>query len=295
MTDAVNYEYSAVSGEESAASVSRAGISRDLGPSRASRAADRAINELATWLSNELRNPLAPIRTAIHLLRRKPPSEQELKRWLEILDRQSARLVDLADHLLDISQVTRGTVRVRRQELDLAAIIARAVEACQPRMDAYGQSVHVELPQGPLPLRGDPVRLVQVLRTLLDHAARATLAGGQICLTVTSLGREMQIRVCNSVEEIVRELQELIPEVFDLFARGEDASEGGAGGLGFGLALAGHVIELHGGRLEVRSTGSSTGGEFLIRLPVSHTGSTAQSITAEPRQHRIVARHAPEL
>jgi len=134
MTDAMDYEYS---GD---ASVSRAGISWDLGPSRASQAADRAINELTTWLSNELRNPLAPIRTAIYLLRRKPPSEQELERWLEILDRQSARLVDLADHLLDISQVARGTVRVRRQELDLAAIIARAVD--------YGQSVHVELPQG---------------------------------------------------------------------------------------------------------------------------------------------------
>jgi signal transduction histidine kinase len=152
---------------------------------------DAAVHQLAKWLSNALRNPLAPIRSILHLLRRKHPSEAELERWLEILERQSTQLVNLADDLLTIANLARGQQCAQPQESDLVALLSRALEGCLP---------------------ADPIRLAQVLKILIRHVARQAPAGDVISLTLTLLGGEMEILVCDTATGIMRELRELVPE-----------------------------------------------------------------------------------
>lgn len=229
-------------------------------------AAAHQTNELVAVLSHELRNPLAPIRNAVYLLRRKQLNDTDVQSLLAMLDRNSAHLVRLLDDLLDVSRLTHGTIRLHSQMLDIASVVTRAVEASRPVIDANTHTLRLVLPEEPVQLSGDCVRLVQVIGELLDNAARYTPPGGEIRITVMPLERQVEIRVRDTG---IGMAPELMARAFDLFSRGEDPLTQSGGGLGVGLALARSLVELHGGQLEVHSAGRDQGSEFLMRLPVS--------------------------
>ena len=226
----------------------------------------RQTKEFVAMLSHELRNPLAPIRNAVHLLRCKHLNDSDVQSLVAMLDRNSAHLVRLLDDLLDVSRLTHGTIRLHSQVLDIASVVARAVEASRPVIEAHSHTLCLALPEEPVQLSGDCVRLVQVIGELLDNAARYTPPGGEIRLTVMPLERQVEIRVRDTG---IGMAPELMDRAFDLFTRGEDPLARSAGGLGIGLALARGLVELHGGYLEAHSAGRDKGSEFLMRLPVS--------------------------
>jgi signal transduction histidine kinase len=240
--------------------------------------AARQTHEFIAMLSHELRNPLAPIRNAVYLLRRKHLNSTELQSLLAMLDRHSAQLVRLVDDLMDVSRLTQGTIRLHSQVLDIASVVARAVEASRPAIDAHTHTLCLALPEEPVHLTGDCVRLVQVIGELLDNAARYTPPGGEIRITVTPLERQVEIRVRDTG---IGMAPELMAKAFDLFTRGGRPLERSEGGLGVGLALARGLVELHGGQLEVQSAGRDKGSEFLMRLPVSGPVSAVPTVAAE--------------
>jgi PAS domain S-box-containing protein len=226
----------------------------------------RQMNELIAMLSHEFRNPLAPIRNAVYLMRRKQLTNTERQSLLSMLDRHSAQLVRLVDDLMDMSRLTQGTIRLHSQALDIASVVARAVEASRSVIDAHAHTLRLALPEEPVQLTGDCVRLVQVIVTLLDNAARYTPPGGEIRVAVKLLDRQVEISVRDTG---VGMAPELLAKAFDLFTRGGRPLERSEGGLGVGLALARGLVELHGGQLEAQSAGRDKGSEFLMRLPVS--------------------------
>ena len=215
------------------------------------------------WLSNELRNPLAPIVSAVNLLRRRRPNETDLnERWLEIVHEQSARLVQLADNLLDLSRACAGTLRVERRELDLASLLSSVRDTCTPVLQAQGQVLRVELPPDPVCFWGDAGRLVLILKTLLLGAARS-MRETPIQLFVRSTGTELEMRVGDPELEVT---DKWMSDPLEVLKRQEDSREPF---VGVTLALARHVIELHGGTLEVGHTWEGCSSEFAIRLPLS--------------------------
>jgi PAS domain S-box-containing protein len=235
-------------------------------------------NEFIAMLSHELRNPLAPIRNAVYLMRRKHLNDTDRRSLLAMLDRHSAHLVRLVDDLMDVSRLTQGTIRVHSQELDIASVVARAVEASRPGIDAHAHTLFLALPEEPVQLSGDCVRLVQVITVLLDNAARYTPPGGEIRITVRRLEGQVEIRVRDNG---IGMAPELMAKAFDLFTRGEGPLARSGGGLGIGLALARSLVELHGGQLEVHSAGRDKGSEFLMRLPVSGPASAVPTVAVE--------------
>jgi PAS domain S-box-containing protein len=240
------------------------------------------MNEFIAMLSHELRNPLTPIRNAVHLMRHKQLDDMELQTMSAMLERHSAQLVRLVDDLLDVSRLTRGTIRVKRDVVDIASVIACALEACRPTIDGHGHTLHVILPQEPVRLTGDSVRLVQVMANLLDNAARYTPRGGEIRITVKSLAREVEIRVRDSG---IGMTPTLIAKAFDLFTQGEQPIERSEGGLGVGLALARQLARLHGGDLQGHSDGRGKGSEFLVRLPLTREEDARQARSAGFDRH----------
>jgi two-component system, sensor histidine kinase len=243
MTDAANRKYVASVGPEA------------MDPPRSS-------SVLWEWLSNELRNSLAPIVSAVDLLHRSSLSETELtERWWEIVHTQSARLVQLADDLLDLSRACEGTLRVERRELDLASLLSSARESCTPVLQAQGQVLSVELPPDPVRFWGDAGRLVLILKTLLLGAARS-MREDPLRLLVRSTDTELEMRVGDPELDVTDEWMSDPPGVLQ-------AREASCEPLGVTLALARHVIELHGGSLEVGGTLAGSSSEFAIRLPLS--------------------------
>ena len=236
------------------------------------------MTEFIAILSHELRNPLAPIRNAVHLMRHKQLNDTELQTLSAMLDRHSAQLVRLVDDLLDVSRLTRGTIRVQRDLVDIASVVACALEACRPAIDAHGHTLHVMLPEEPVRLTGDSVRLVQVIVNLLDNAARYTPRGGEIRVTVKPLAREVEIRVRDSG---IGMTPTFMAKAFDLFTQGERPIERSEGGLGVGLALARQLVKLHGGDLQVHSDGRGKGSEFLVRLPLSGPASAVPTAATD--------------
>jgi PAS domain S-box-containing protein len=223
--------------------------------------ADRRKDEFLATLAHELRNPLAPIRNALEILRMTGGGE----RVRETMERQVAQLTRLVDDLLDVSRITRGKVKLRAARLDLRPVVEGAVETSRPLVEAAGHRLSVSLPAEPLAVEADPVRLAQIVTNLLNNAAKYTEEGGRIWLTVERAGPEAVIRVRDTGIGIPAEM---LHRVFEMFTQVERPGGHAPGGLGIGLALVKRLAELHGGRVEVHSDGPGQGSEFTVRLPL---------------------------
>ncbi len=232
---------------------------------------DRRKDEFLATLAHELRNPLAPIRNALEILRHAGPEAPASPATVEMMERQVRQMVRLIDDLLDISRISRGRIELRREPIDLASAIAGAVETARPLIEASGHELTVRLPERPVAVEADPSRLAQLLGNLLDNAAKYTDRGGRIEIAAGREGDAAVVRVRDNGIGIPAALQ---PGVFEMFTQGPGASGRGGrrqGGLGVGLALVKSLVELHGGSVEVASAGAGQGCEFVVRLPLAAT------------------------
>lgn len=227
--------------------------------------ANRRKDEFLAMLAHELRNPLAPIRSAVQLLRRLGPPDPQLQQAREVIDRQAQHLTRLIEDLLDTARITQGKITLRRERLELRSAIGRALETTRPLIEARHHQLHVELPPEPLWLEGDPVRLAQVITNLLNNAAKYTEQGGEIWLSAERATSEIILRVRDNGMGIA---PALLPHIFDLFTQAERSLDRAEGGLGIGLALVRSLVEMHGGRVAASSDGPGKGSEFVVRLPL---------------------------
>ena len=230
------------------------------------READRNKDEFLATLAHELRNPLAPIRNSLHLLRLTTGKDPTLERISEMMERQVDHMVRLVDDLLEVSRITRGKIELRKERIELAAAVRRAVETSSPLIEAGQHQLAISLPAEPLYVDGDPVRLAQVISNLLNNAAKYTNPAGQIWITVRREDNQASISVRDTGIGIPPEMQ---PRVFEMFSQGDRSASRSQGGLGIGLTLARSLVELHGGTIHVESPGKDQGSEFVVRLPLS--------------------------
>ncbi|MDC3957070.1 hybrid sensor histidine kinase/response regulator [Polyangium jinanense] len=229
------------------------------------READRRKDTFIATLAHELRNPLAPIRNAVQLLKAKGPPEPKLVWCRNVIDRQVHYMTRLLEDLLDVSRISRGKLEVRRERVALSAVIDVAVETSRPMVEAGRHQLTVSLPASSICVDGDPVRLAQVFSNLLNNAAKYTPEGGEISLSVE---RRETIVVVSVRDNGIGITSDMLPKVFDIFAQAAPALERAQGGLGIGLSLVKGLVELHGGKVSVRSEGSNCGSEFSVELPI---------------------------
>ena len=229
------------------------------------READRRKDEFLATLAHELRNPLAPIRNAVQILRMKGPPEPNLVWAREVIDRQAQQLTRLVDDLLDVSRITRGKIELRKERLEVAAIVERALETSRPAIEASRHQLTVTFPEEPLHVAADLTRMAQVLSNLLNNAAKYTRPGGHIQLSAGRSGGEAVLEVHDDGIGIP---PEMLSRVFDLFAQVDTSLERAQGGLGLGLTIAKSLVEMHGGTIEVASEGAGQGCAFTLRLPL---------------------------
>jgi PAS domain S-box-containing protein len=224
----------------------------------------RHLTEFLAMLAHELRNPLAPIRSALAIMAAHRDLPQPVAWSRDVIERQTGQLVRLVDDLLDVSRITRGKLRMKSAAMDLNAAVQRAVEASGPLVEARRHTLEVAQSAGPLAVNGDMTRLTQVVVNILNNAAKYTPEGGRIELTTDVEGRDAVIRVRDNGVGIPAQLLE---RVFDVFAQGERTLDRSEGGLGIGLTLARRIVTLHGGTIVARSEGAGQGAEFEVRLP----------------------------
>jgi PAS domain S-box-containing protein len=226
--------------------------------------ADRQKNEFIALLAHELRNPLAPMRNSLHLLRMRGASEEIARHAREVLERQMQHLVRLVDDLLDVSRIIRGKIELRREVLDVAVAVARAIESARPAVETKGHELSVSLPEPAVWVQGDLERLAQIISNLLTNAAKYTDRGGRIAISVSRDGEQAVIRVRDTGVGIPADV---LPRVFDLFVQGVGSAARSQGGLGIGLTLVKRLVEMHDGSVEALSAGNGHGSEFVVRLP----------------------------
>jgi PAS domain S-box-containing protein len=229
------------------------------------READRRKDEFLAMLAHELRNPLAPIRTGLELLRLVKDDPQQIETTREIMERQMKQLVTLVDDLLDVSRITRGKLELRKTSVALHEVVSNAIEAAKPGIDAGGHKLTVTLPPSAVYLKADPHRLAQVLSNLLDNAAKYTPAGGEISLLAQRNEGGIVLSVSDNGIGIPADMLE---RVFEMFTRSSQEAAAQHSGLGIGLALVKTIVDMHGGHVEACSAGPGRGAIFTIRLPV---------------------------
>ena len=239
------------------------------------RTEDRRKDEFLATLAHELRNPLAPIRTGLAILRVARDGETAEK-TREIIERQLAHMVRLVDDLLDLSRVTRGKIQLERERVDIRSIVGAALEASRPLIEAAGLELTVRLPDRPVLLDADRTRLAQVVSNLLNNAAKYTERGGRVALDAEVDDGALVLRVRDTGVGIP---QELLSHIFEMFAQVGQSVGRSQGGLGIGLTLVQRLVDLHGGRVWAESGGSGRGSTFVVRLPLAADGD------AEPRRN----------
>ncbi|MGZ5600668.1 MAG: transporter substrate-binding domain-containing protein [Methylobacter sp.] len=227
--------------------------------------ADRRKDEFLAMLAHELRNPLAPISNAVHLMKLSNPSPTQLAWCRDVIGRQVEHMVRLVDDLLDVSRISRGKIELKKQPVEVSTIVQRAVETSQPLIDAHRHQISIHLPPEPIIIEGDLVRLSQVVSNLLNNAAKYTDAGGCINLTVEPSGNELFIKVRDNGRGID---PSALPGLFQLFHQVDYSIDRAEGGLGIGLALVKNLVAMHGGEVSAQSEGRGKGSEFVIRLPL---------------------------
>lgn len=229
------------------------------------RKADRRKNEFLALLSHELRNPLAPISHAVHIMRLKGSLDADLFWCRDVIERQANQLTRLVDDLLDISRITQGKFKLRLQPLDLATVLSGAVETSQPLIDAQRHELVVTNPELPVWVDGDSARLTQLIANLLNNAAKYQTVGGRIDLSLEEEGGMAVLRVKDQGIGIA---PERLGQIFELFSQGEPVTERTQAGLGLGLSLVKSLTEMHGGSVEASSEGLGRGSELTVRLPI---------------------------
>lgn len=234
---------------------------------QALRDSDRRKDEFIATLAHELRNPLAPLRSALSLLQAKARDDDTTANEREVMERQVNHLARLVDDLLEVSRIDRGMLELRRERVELGSVVHNAMETSVPLIREGAHRLEVELPQQPLWLDGDPVRLAQIFSNLLNNAARFTEHGGRITL----VAKEHEGGALISVRDTgVGFAPEVASRLFEMFSKSERSS-----GLGIGLALSRRLAEMHGGTVEARSEGEGRGAEFIVRLPLAAPEMTA--------------------
>jgi PAS domain S-box-containing protein len=246
--------------------------------------ASRAKDEFLAMLGHELRNPLSPIVTALHLMKLR--GDTRTAREQAIIERQLDHLTRLVDDLLDVSRITRGKVELRKERVELAEVLMKAVEMASPLLEQRSHRLEIEVPREGLRCEGDPVRLAQVVSNLLTNAARYTPPGGRVWLQAAREGRELVVRVRDNGMGISKEM---LPQLFDLFFQGRRGIERKEGGLGLGLALVKTLVMLHGGSVSAASEGPDRGSEFTVRLPALEEAPAADSTPVDGAEVAPVA------
>ncbi len=236
------------------------------------READRRKDTFLATLAHELRNPLAPVRNAVQILRLKGATGPELQWAQEVIDRQVHQMTRLVDDLLDISRITRDKLELRKEWIDLAKVLHSAVETSRPFIEECRHELIVELPAQMIVVDADPIRLAQVFANLLNNAAKYSDINGRIVLSARREDGKAVVSVRDGGIGIAPDMQ---PRVFDLFSQAESSMERGRGGLGVGLMIVKRLAEMHGGSVTVFSEGLGKGSEFVVRLPVVTSGLTA--------------------
>jgi PAS domain S-box-containing protein len=226
--------------------------------------ADRHKDEFLAMLAHELRNPLAPISNALHIMKQRGVEAAVVQQVRDMAERQVQHLARLLDDLLDVSRISRGKIELRCEALDVALVVNRSVEAVRSLYAERHHHLTVALPPEPLQVEGDLTRLEQVLTNLLNNAAKYTDPGGKVWLTAEREGGEAVIRVRDTGIGIA---PDMLPRVFDLFIQAERRLDRSQGGVGIGLTLVKRLMELHRGRIEAHSPGLGRGSEFVVRLP----------------------------
>ena len=251
------------------------------------RDADRRKDEFIATLSHELRNPLAPIRNGLQVLRITGGRGPSAERAQEMMERQVEHLVRLVDDLLEVSRVSHGKIELRKERLDLAVVVDRAVDLNRELIDAAGVLLRVVPPDAPVLVDADPVRLAQIFGNLLNNAVNYTDRGGHIEVAVRRVADEAIVSVADTGVGIPKKM---LPHVFDLFVQGDrtlDRTPGrDMGGLGIGLSLVRSLVELHGGEVEAHSEGEARGSRFVVRLPLT---TSLEANAAPPRSGSCAA------
>lgn len=230
---------------------------------------DRQKDEFLALLGHELRNPLAPIRNALHILLQPNVDQAVVGQLKGMMDKQINHLTRLVDDLLDVSRISRGKIELRKESVALAAAASNAIESVRPLIEARNHTLATSLPAEAVHIEADPTRLEQILVNLLNNAAKYTPRGGQISLTATIEDGQAVIRVCDNG---VGMPPELLPKVFNLFAQAEASLDRSDGGLGIGLTLVKKLVNMHGGEVAAFSEGRDKGSEFVVRLPALADG-----------------------
>ncbi|HVQ34058.1 MAG TPA: PAS domain S-box protein [Lysobacter sp.] len=229
------------------------------------RAADRRKDEFLATLAHELRNPLAPLRNCLHILRAMEGDDAQLHKLHGMMERQVSHMVRLVDDLMEVSRITRGEIELRKQRVSLRDVLDSAIETSRPLLEQANHHFHLDVTSEPLPLDADPMRLAQVFTNLLNNAAKYTPAGGNITLHAHRVGDAAEIRV---EDDGIGLAKEMLTQVFDMFTQSEHGRAHSQGGLGIGLTLVRSLVEQHGGTVEARSAGVGQGSTFIVRLPL---------------------------
>ena len=263
-------------------------LERQQAAEQALRDADRRKDEFLATLAHELRNPLAPIRTALEVLKRVPADAPQTARLREMMGRQVGQLVKLIDDLLDVSRIATGKVLIRRERVELRRVVEAALEDAQPVLDAARHTLRVSWPDAPLWVMGDHSRLAQVVGNLLNNAAKYTPAGGRIEVALRRAGRQAAVCVADNGAGIPPDMLE---PVFDMFTQVNRTLDRAQGGLGIGLSLVRRLVELHGGTVQASSEGLDLGSRFTVCLPIVDPVAPPAAVrAATPRPHGRVLR-----
>jgi PAS domain S-box-containing protein len=246
------------------------GVAMDITDRRnaedALRDADRKKDDFIATLAHELRNPLAPIRNAAHVLRRKELAPAKIAWCGDVIERQAAQMSRLLEDLLDVARMARGQVQLRRERVLLKAVLEQAIETAQPLIDGAGHTLEARQSTEPIEIDGDPMRLAQVFSNLLINAAKYTPRGGRIAVAVERDGSDVVVRVSDTGIGIA---PAQMPHIFAMFGQVQSALDRSRGGLGIGLSLSKKLVEMHGGRISAHSEGTGRGSELIVRLPVA--------------------------
>jgi PAS domain S-box-containing protein len=257
------------------------------------RLADRRKDEFLATLAHELRNPLAPLRNALEILKRPNVEPAVIDQARGMMDRQVRQLVRLVDDLLDVSRIMQGKIELRKERIDLAVAVRHALETAQPAIAAAGHQLRCDLPPEPLILEADPIRIAQAISNLLHNSAKYTEPGGRITISAARENGEAVVRVRDTGVGIA---PDMLPRIFDLFVQANRKQDRSQGGMGIGLTLVRSLAEIHGGRVSAQSEGPGRGSEFVLRLPLcqdlpqgnSHDVITRVSVASNPRRILVV-------